>query len=311
VACGADADRVCRWLLDVTGNRTVADVGQWVADVPLRIAFVLAIALLVNHVVRSVIRRYLDRLNRRWIDASSDDPGKPMRSTQRMATASATLASAASVAIFTTAVLVILGDLGVSMGPLLAGAGVVGIALGFGAQNVVRDVLAGLFVLIEDQYGVGDVIDAGRSTGKVEGFTLRMTKLRDIHGTLWFIPNGLVEGLGNLTQVWSQAILDIEVAYGADHERAGRVIKAAADRVWREHTDAHILEEPQLWGVEHLGESGVSIRIAVKCAPADQWNVARVLRGEIKKDLDAAGIEIPFPQQSLWVRSVDANGDDH
>lgn len=309
-ACGADADRVCRWLVDATGNTGVAQVGQWFYDVPLRILFVLAIAYVVNRIVRRSIERYLRRLNRRSIDATTDDPAKPARSTLRMATASSTLASAASVAIFVTAGLVLLGDLGVSLGPLLAGAGVVGIAVGFGAQHLVRDVVAGLFVLIEDQYGVGDVIDAGRATGVVEDFSLRVTKIRDLEGTLWFVPNGTIDDVGNKTQVWSRSILDIEVAYGTDHDRAGEIIKAAADRVWREQRpNTVIIEEPELWGVERLGESGVAIRLAVKCAPADQWKVSRVLRGEIKRDLDAADVEIPFPQQTLWVRSLVGVGD--
>lgn len=305
VACGADADRVCRWILDATGNATLADLGQWVVDVPLLIALVLLIAYLVNRFVRKGIHRNLRRLNRRSIAQAVDDPSKSARSTLRMATASAILASAASVAIYVTAGLVLLGELGVSLGPLLAGAGIVGIAIAFGAQNVIRDVLGGLFVLIEDQYGVGDVIDAGRAVGRVEDFTLRVTKVRDIEGTLWFVPNGLIEDVGNKSQVWSRAILDIDVAYGADHDEAGEVIKDAADRVWREQRpNALVLEEPELWGVERLGDSAVSIRLAVKCAPADQWAVARAIRGEVKRDLDAAGIEIPFPQQSLWVRSL-------
>ena len=305
VACGADADRVCRWILDATGNATLADLGQWFVDVPLLIALVLLIAYLVNRFVRTGIHRYLRRLNRRSIAQAVDDPSKSARSTLRMATASAILASAASVAIYITAGLVLLGELGVSLGPLLAGAGIVGIAIAFGAQNVIRDVLGGLFVLIEDQYGVGDVIDAGRAVGRVEDFTLRVTKVRDLEGTLWFVPNGLIEDVGNKSQVWSRAILDIDVAYGADHDEAGEVIKGAADRVWREQRpNALVVEEPELWGVERLGDSAVTIRLAVKCAPADQWAVARAIRGEVKRDLDAAGIEIPFPQQSLWVRSL-------
>ena len=305
VACGADADRVCRWILDTTGNATLADLGQWVVDVPLLIAGVLLIAYLVNRFVRKGIHRYLRRLNRRSIAQAVDDPSKSARSTLRMATASAILASAASVAIYVTAGLVLLGELGVSLGPLLAGAGIVGIAIAFGAQNVIRDVLGGLFVLIEDQYGVGDVIDAGRAVGRVEDFTLRVTKVRDLEGTLWFVPNGLIEDVGNKSQVWSRAVLDIDVAYGADHDEAGEIIKRAADRVWREQRpNALVVEEPELWGVERLGDSAVSIRLAVKCAPAEQWAVARAIRGEVKRDLDAAGIEIPFPQQSLWVRSL-------
>jgi small conductance mechanosensitive channel len=221
-----------------------------------------------------------------------------------MATASTTLASAASVAIFTIAVVVGLAQIDISLGPLLAGAGILGVALGFGAQNVVRDVLAGFFVLVEDQYGIGDVIDVGRASGVVEGISLRVTKLRDVEGTLWFVPNGLVNEVGNLTQRWARVILDIGIAYGADHHRAEQAIKDAADSLWLDaDSGLRILEEPEMWGVELLGDSSVSIRVAVTCAPDDQWAVGRALRSRIKDRLDLAGIEIPFPQQSVWVRS--------
>jgi moderate conductance mechanosensitive channel len=187
---------------------------------------------------------------------------------------------------------------------MLAGAGIAGIAIGFGAQNLVRDVLAGLFVVLEDQYGVGDTIDAGSAVGTVEDFNLRVTKLRDVEGTLWFIPNGTIAEVGNKTQMWARAILDIEIGYSVDHKEAGRVIKATADRLWREQRPGErIIEEPELWGVERLGESSVAIRLAVKSAPAEQWKVARTLRGEIKDALDDAGFEIPFPQRTIWVRS--------
>ena len=138
----------------------------------------------------------------------------------------------------------------------------------------------------------------------MEGISLRVTKLRDVEGTLWFVPNGLVNEVGNLTQRWARVILDIGIAYGADHHQAERLIKDAADSLWLDaESELTILEEPELWGVELLGDSSISVRVAVKCVPADQWAVARALRGRIKDRLDLAGIEIPFPQQSVWVRS--------
>jgi small conductance mechanosensitive channel len=223
-----------------------------------------------------------------------------------MATASATLGSTATVAIFSMAGLVALSELGINLGPMLAGAGIAGIAIGFGAQNLVRDVLAGLFVILEDQYGVGDTIDAGKASGTVEELSLRVTKLRDVEGTLWFIPNGTISEVGNKTQLWARAILDVTVAYDADHRRAGDVIKATADRIWREQRPGErIIEEPELWGVERLSDVGVVIRLAVKSAPAEQWKVARTLRSEIKEALDGEGLEIPVP---MWTRSVRSHG---
>jgi small conductance mechanosensitive channel len=302
-ACGPEPGVICSRVLSWTGNRALAESAQWVSEVPARILIVVALAVLANWAVRRSIARYVDRLDRRAAARLGGARPDPERRTLRVATASNTLASAASVAIFITAVLVVLAQIDISLGPLLAGAGILGVALGFGAQNLVRDLLAGLFVLVEDQYGIGDVIDAGRASGTVEGISLRVTKLRDVEGTLWFVPNGLVNEVGNLTQRWARVILDIDIAYGADHHLAERLIKDAADSLWLDaESEFTILEEPELWGVELLGDSSVSIRVALKCAPADQWAVGRALRSRIKDRLDLAGIEIPFPQQSVWVR---------
>jgi small conductance mechanosensitive channel len=295
---------VCSRILAWTDNRTLAEAAQWVTEVPVRILIVLALALLANWAVRRAISRYVARLDRRSARRADEDGVAAERRTLRMTTASTTLASAASVAIFTVAVVVALAQVDISLGPLLAGAGILGVALGFGAQNVVRDVLAGFFVLVEDQYGIGDVIDVGRASGVVEGISLRVTKLRDVEGTLWFVPNGLVNEVGNLTQRWARVILDIGIAYGADHHRAEQAIKDAANSLWLDaDSGLRILEEPEMWGVELLGDSSVSVRVAVKCVPDDQWAVGRALRSRIKDRLDLAGIEIPFPQQSVWVRS--------
>ena len=306
-ACGGEPGAVCRQVLAWTGNRALAEAAQWVATVPLAIVAVVLVALAANWLVRRGISGYLRRLDARSArHEGPDGPGRlvAQRRALRMATISSTLGSAASVVIFVVAVFVALAQLDISLGPLLAGAGIVGAALGFGAQNLVRDFLAGLFVTIEDQYGVGDIIDVGRASGVVEGITLRMTKLRDVEGTLWFVPNGEVKEVGNMTQRWSRVILDIAVAYDADHHEAGRLIKEAADEMWRDpHSGARLLEEPELWGIESLGEGSVVMRVAVKSYPADQWDAARELRSRIKDSFDAAGIEFPLLQPALWARS--------
>jgi len=313
-ACGPDPGVICERLYGWTGNRTLAEATQWFVSVPVTAALVVALALLANLLVRRGIARYVRRLEERSeAEHTIEDPAYSERKALRIATASSTIASAASVAIFTVTLFLVLAQFDISLGPLLAGAGIAGVALGFGAQNIVRDVLAGIFVIVEDQYGIGDVIDVGRATGTVEGISLRMTRVRDIEGTLWFIPNGTISEVGNMTQRWARVILDIEVAYGADHHEAERVIKAAADAMWNDpESDAHLLEEPELWGVEVLGESSVSIRIAVKSAPADQWAAARELRSRIKDSFDAAGMEMPFPQRRIWLRqelpSAEADG---
>jgi small conductance mechanosensitive channel len=191
----------------------------------------------------------------------------------------------------------ILGELGVDLGPLIAGAGIAGVALGFGAQSLVKDFLSGMFMLIEDQFGVGDVIDAGDAVGTVEAVSLRTTRIRSVDGTLWHVPNGTIARVGNKSQEWSRALLDVEVAYGVDLERAQEVIKAAADSIWKDDLwSTSVIEEPEVWGVEKLGTTGVAIRLVVKTKPADQWKVLRALRQRITQAFAEAGIATPTAQ---------------
>jgi small-conductance mechanosensitive channel len=227
---------------------------------------------------------------------------------QRAETVGALLASVASFAIWGIAALMVLGELGVELGPLLAGAGIVGVAVGFGAQNLVRDFLSGIFMLIEDQYGVGDVIDAGPASGTVEGVSLRTTRLRDIEGNVWHIPNGFIDRVANKSQEWSRALLDIPVAYGTDTDRAAAIIKDVADATWRDEPwSGDILAEPEVWGVEAFGADALVIRLVVKTKPSSQWKVGRELRARIKRAFDAEGIEIPFPQRTVWHRGDEAH----
>ena len=181
-------------------------------------------------------------------------------------------------------------------------------AIGFGAQSLVKDFLAGMFILVEDQYGVGDIIDVGdlsgtQVAGTVEAVSLRTTRLRSVNGTVWHVPNGTILRVGNMSQQWARALLDVSVAYGSDVDEASRIIKATADELWRERDWSHqILEEPELWGIESLDADGIAIRLVVKTSPSQQFAVMRELRRRIKRSLDEAGIEIPFPQRTVWVR---------
>jgi len=221
---------------------------------------------------------------------------------QRARTLGSVLRNAATIVIWVIAGLIILGEFDVDLAPLLAGAGVAGVALGFGAQYIVRDLLSGIFILMEDQYGVGDVVDLGEATGVVEEVSLRVTRLRDVRGTVWYVPNGQIARVGNQSQFWARVILDIGVAYDTDVEAASRLIKRVADEVWHAgHDDAHVLEEPSIWGIEELGADSVVIRLAVKTRPGEQWAVARHIRAGVKTAFDEAGIVIPFPQRTIWV----------
>ena len=226
------------------------------------------------------------------------------RRRQRTETIGSVLRSITSIAVFTIAGAMVLSELGFELGPVIASAGIAGVALGFGAQNLVKDYLNGMFMILEDQYGVGDAIDAGEASGIVEAVGLRTTRLRSVDGTVWHIRNGEILRVGNMSQGWSRALLDVSVAYDTDTDLAARVIKEVADSVWHDaELGKLVLEEPEVWGVENLGVDGIAIRLVVKTAPLEQWTVARELRRRVKTAFAERGIEIPLPQRSLWLRT--------
>jgi moderate conductance mechanosensitive channel len=230
-----------------------------------------------------------------------------LRRVQRAETVGALLKSVASFGIWSLAGLMALGTLGLDLGPLIAGAGIVGVAVGFGSQNLVRDFISGIFMLMEDQYGVGDVVDAGPAAGTVEGVGLRTTRLRDVDGTLWHIPNGEIRRVGNRSQGWARALVDVEVAYSTDLDDTTRTIERVAhelyvDELW----SSKILEPPEVWGVEELGPDGIQVRLVAKTRPLEQWKVARELRARLKVAFDQAGIEVSA--QKAITTSGDAQG---
>jgi len=226
------------------------------------------------------------------------------RARQRAKTLGVLFKSIASAVVGVVTFMMLLGEFDINLGPLIAGAGIVGVAIGFGAQSLVRDLLSGIFMLIEDQYGVGDVIDVGDAIGTVESVGLRTTRIRDVRGTLWHVPNGEIRRVGNMSQVWARAILDIDVAYDTDLDLAMETIKTVADGLWEEQLEeATIVEEPVISGVQNFGADAVTIRLSVRTEPSEQWSTGRALRKRIKEAFDEAGIEIPFPQRTVWLRS--------
>lgn len=272
---------------------------DWIVLKPIRIGLILVVALILTLLMRRIVRRLATRLAR----SSTPLAETEARSRQRAKTLASVFVSVTTVVIWALAVMLSLGELEVDLGPLLAGAGVLGIALGFGAQRIVRDFLSGLFVIIEDQYGVGDVVDVGEASGVVEQVTLRATRIRALNGTLWHVPNGEIRRAGNMSQYWARVVLDVPVAYDADVEEASALIKRVADRVWQEVDGCEVLEEPEVWGVEDFGADSVKIRLVVKTRPGSQWGVARQLRARLKETFDEAGLEIPFPQRTVWLRT--------
>jgi moderate conductance mechanosensitive channel len=199
-----------------------------------------------------------------------------------------------------------LDRLGLNLGPLLAGAGVIGIAVGFGAQTLVRDLLSGVFMLIEGQFGVGDVIDAGDASGTVESVSLRITRLRSVDGIVWHIPNGEIRRVGNQSQQWSRALIDVPVPYAADLSGVMALIQSVADGMAGDSAwSDRIPSPPEVWGVERFDADSVAIRTVITTRPLEQWAVSREVRHRLKRAFDDAGIEIPFPQRTVWLRQDD------
>src|SRR6266498_2309309 len=189
-----------------------------------------------------------------------------------------------------------------AIGAVLAGAGVVGLAIGVGAQQMVRDFLAGIAMLLEDQYGVGDVVDVGEATGEVERVGLRTTRLRGVDGTVWHVRNGDIERVGNKSRDWARVLLDVEVARGADLALVRRTVEQAARELRRdERWRSLLLEDPEVWGVEGLGPASVTIRLAVKTRPSRSDEVARELRARVDEAIEGAEIPLPAPTEALVV----------
>jgi small conductance mechanosensitive channel len=167
----------------------------------------------------------------------------------------------------------------------------------------VKDVLTGIFMILEDQYGVGDTANLGVATGTIEAVGLRVTRLRDVNGTVWYVRNGEVLAVGNMSQQWARTVLDIPVAFSEDLGRVRQILKSVAESVWNDEAfRGRILEEPEVWGVERWEADGVVVRVVLKTAPLEQWTVARETRERIKDAFDAHGVEIPLPQRVMWTR---------
>lgn len=278
-------------------------------DRPLQIAGYVVLAI----VLRVVLHRLIARFTRRTVVESGKPPLlRPLRERapssmrgsilserrrQRAETIGSVLKSGVSVVILTWFILSVLAVVGVNVTPFIASAGIVGVALGFGAQNLVRDFLSGIFMLLEDQYGVGDVVDLGEAIGTVESVGLRVTTIRDVNGTVWYCRNGEVLRVGNMSQGFAVAVLDLPVAHTANLDDACEVAeKTALDVVASGAFKDDLLGDPEMLGVNAVSSDTVTIRITVKTRPGVQWSVQRRLHREILQAFDDAGIKAPYPQ---------------
>ena len=312
-ACDSE-DWLCDRVIDLTGNEWLGAAADWLIAKPSLILLILLVALVLRWLIFKAIARLVERASQGVLpsrlgddDAAESDATARIaaaRRKQRAETMGGVLRSVTTFTVLTIAAIMALSELGVDIGPLIAGAGIVGIALGFGAQTLVRDFLSGLFMLFEDQYGIGDVVDLGDATGTVEAVSLRVTRLRDVNGTVWYVRNGEILRVGNMSQNWARSVLDVRVGLGEDLARVRRILEETCHVMWQDegYRDL-IIEEPEVWGVERMDPDAVVVRVAMKTAPLEQWAVARELRKRIKERFELEGIEIPFPQQVIWSRS--------
>ncbi len=285
-SCAADdgswCERVYRW----TEVDWLARYADTVIGTGLSILLILVLAVLL----RAVVNRSINRLTTGAAKLNE-------RRDQRARTIGSVLRSCTSFLIFGIAFMLMLGELGFDLAPIIVSAGIVGVAVGFGAQNLVRDFLSGIFMMVEDQYGVGDVVDLGEASGAVEAVGLRMTTLRDIYGTVWYVRNGEVLRVGNMSQGHAVAVVDIPVAHTADIAQASELAGRTAVALTAEGTPLaqDVLAEPQLLGVESIATDAVTLRVTVKTRAGRQWAVQRALRAGIMEAFEDAGVPPPTP----------------
>lgn len=253
----------------------------------------LALMFAVKLVARAV---------RRAVDDGND--GITSDAERRAETLGSVLTNTARVVVTAFVLLMVLSEFGVNIGPLVAGAGIAGVALGFGAQSLVKDVISGFFLLMENQFGVGDIVNVDdKHIGTVERMTLRVTQLRDSEGRAHFVPNGSIVRVVVLSKDFARALVDVEVSYETDPDRAFEVLRAAGLKLYEDRPD-QVLEPLEVKGIELLGPSGYTIRTLTKTAPGAQWEIARDLRRRILLAFREAGIEIPYPQRVVHHRGA-------
>ena len=266
-----------------------ASTGEFLLEKPVRILLTLLVAWFVVRLAVRATRRFVTSVHRRTPTRLLS-----VRAEQRVATIGDALASLVRVVVWVVAFLLVLDEFDVNLAPLLAGAGIAGVAIGFGAQSLVKDYISGLFILVEDQYGVGDVVTVGEATGTVEDLNLRVTRVRAVDGTVYFVPNGEIRKVGNSSMEWSRALLDTTVGADADATAVAAAIGEEASALARDPRFRDvILDEPEVWGVQSMSSDGVTIRLTVKTAPRQQWLVARELRTQIAGRLRRDGVPGP------------------
>ncbi len=292
----------------------VQDHSKVIIEIPLRILVIVLVALLlrlilhrmISRVIRPVhlgevpgiLRPFKERAENSALLGSTGLLSQ--RRAQRAATIGSVLRSAVSFIIFVIGFLLVLSEVGINLAPFIAGTSIIGVALGFGAQSIVKDFLAGIFMTLEDQYGVGDVIDFEKATGTVEAVGLRTTQLRDVNGTVWYVRNGEVVRVGNKSQGFAQVVLDVPIAAGASIDTASSAMLAVASEMHAEQAWSEVfLGDPEVQGVEQFTREETVIRLVARVRPGEQWRTARELRRRIRERLDGLDIAAGPPREPV------------
>jgi small conductance mechanosensitive channel len=272
------------------------EIGRWAARVGLRIAVILLGAFAINQLIGTLVQRAEDEIQ--------SEAGLPMQAArQRARTLAASLRAILSVFVWFVALLMVLRQMDVDVTPILTGAGILGLAVGFGAQTLVRDVISGFFLIIEDQVRVGDVAVVNGVGGTVEQINLRTTVLRDSEGTVHVFPNGAITTLANRTRDFAYYVIDLPMDYGDDTDTVVAAAREAADDLRADPAWAKdVLEPLEVLGIDAFASSQVTLKIRIRTVPGRQWDVGRELRRRIKKVFDLRGIRMPFAQMTVYVR---------
>jgi small-conductance mechanosensitive channel len=279
----------------IDANKLLDLTIKWLLGSGLRIVLILLLGWAAIRIGRIFIHRSLN--------LALHDTGKnavaDIQIVKRRNTLSGLFVTVLRAAVVILAALMVFRELNFEIGPILASAGIVGLAIGFGAQSLVKDVITGAFIVLERQFSVGDVIRIGDRSGVVENLGVRTTTLRDIEGTAHIISNNKIEIVSVMTKDWSQFVLDVDVAYNTDLDKAmGTIQKVLND--YAKEFPSNVLSEPQVLGIESFGDNSVKIRSTLKTAPSKHWDAGRLIRRRIKSEFERLGIAIPFQQNAAW-----------
>jgi len=282
-------------------DKVLLEIKDWGASHGLPIIIILLTSLILTRILQSAVNRIERKFEENGLVASERE--------KRLKTITGLLNTSIKVVIYVAALMMIVTELGIAIGPLLAGAGIAGIAIGFGAQSLVKDIISGFFLLFEDQIRVGDVVKIAGIGGLVEAVNLRTTRLRDLEGKVHIIPNGIIDVATNYTKDWSRALVEVGVAYKEDVDHVISVLEEVGEELrtdpeWK----ASILEPMTVQGLDSFGDSSVNIRVYFKTLPLRQWDVSREFKKRIKKTFDARGIEIPFPHRTIYMGEAENTG---